>query len=43
MIPSGSLSVMSFEVMTGAIVSGDFFAKCVFAPESALAGVFLLG
>ena len=42
-LPSGSLAVISFEIMTGAIVVVACFARCIFAPMSAIAGVFLLG
>ena len=42
-LPSGSLTVISFEIMTGAIVVVACFSRCIFAPESASANVFLLG
>ena len=42
-LPSGSLDVMSFEIMTGPIVVVACFARCIFSPESAIASVFLLG
>ena len=42
-ISSVSLAVMSFEIITGSIVEVAYFARCIFAPESAIAKVFLLG
>ena len=42
-IPSDSLVVMSFEIMTGSIVMVDCFDRCIFVPESDIASVFLLG
>ena len=42
-IPSGSLAVMSFEIMTRKIVVVACFARCIFIPESEIASVFLLG
>ena len=41
-LPYASLSIMSFEIMTGEIVVVAFYAKCVFAPESAIDSIFLL-
>ena len=35
-IPSGSLAVVLFEIMTGAIVVMAFFYRCIFAPESSI-------
>ena len=40
---SGNISVISFEMMTRAIVVVDCFSRCIFAPESAIASMFLLG
>ena len=42
-IPYGSLAVISFDIITGDIVVVDCFARCVFAPESAISSMFLLG
>ena len=41
-LPSGSISFISFDIITGAIVVVDFFSKCIFAPESAIDSVLLL-
>ena len=41
-IPSDSINVMSFEIMTGSIVMVDCFYGCIFVPESDIARVFLL-
>ena len=43
MLQYGSLSVMSFEIMTGAIVLVACFSRCIFAPDSAISSMFLLG
>ena len=43
MLPSDSLAVVSFEIITGAIVVADCFAMCIFSPESAIAIMLLLG
>ena len=42
-LPSTSIAVMSFEIMTGAIVVVDCIARRIFAPESVIANNFLLG
>ena len=42
-LPSGSLAVMSFGIMTGAIVYVGFLARCMFAPESEIYIICLLG
>ena len=42
-IPSVSLAVMLFDIMTGAIVPVACLDRCIFAPESDIASVFLLG
>ena len=42
MLTSGSHAVMSFEIITGAIVGVDCFYRCIFAPESAIASMLLL-
>ena len=42
-IPSGSLAVMSFEIMFRAIVLVACFPICILAPDSTIASVFLLG
>ena len=39
----GSLSTMSFYIITGSIDGVDFFGRCLFAPGSAIASVCLLG
>ena len=41
--PYGSLDVIAFEIITGAIFVVAYFARCIFAPESTIASVFLLG
>ena len=41
-IPSGSLAVISFEIIIGAIVVVACFARFVFAPESVIASMLLL-
>ena len=41
-LPYGSLSVILFDIITGAIVVVACFARCIFAPESAMAIMFLL-
>ena len=33
-LPSGSLTIVSFEIMTGTIVVASCFYRCRFAPES---------
>ena len=43
MLSSGSLAVMSFEIMTGSIVVVACSSRYIFAPESAISSVFLLG
>ena len=43
MIPYGSLDVMSFDVMTGVIILVDFWGRCIFASESKIYSLFLLG
>ena len=42
MLPYGSLAVISFEIITGIILGVDFFSRCIFAPESAIASMLLL-
>ena len=42
-IPSGSLAVISFDIIEGAIVLVDCFSRCIFAPESAIDSMLLLG
>ena len=42
-IPSCRLYVVSFEIMTGTIVVADFFDRCIFAPESSISSLVLLG
>ena len=42
-IPYGSLVVISFKIITGAIVVVACFARYIFAPESVIASVLLLG
>ena len=39
----GSISVMSFEIIIGAIVVVDCFDRCIFAPDSAIYSTILLG
>ena len=40
-LPSGSLAVISFNIITRAVVVVDFFSRCIFAPESAIARILL--
>ena len=42
-IPSGSLAVMSFDIMTGAIVDVDWFSRWMLVPEYEIASVYFLG
>ena len=42
-LPSRSLDVMSFEIMARDSVVVAYFVRCIFAPESAIDSVFLLG
>ena len=42
MLPSGSLSVISFGVIIGDILVVACFDRCTFAPESAIVSVSLL-
>ena len=42
-LPSRSLAVMSFEIMTGYIFVVAYFDRCIFTPESTIDSVFLLG
>ena len=37
---SGSIGVMSFEIITEAIFVVDYFVKCILTPESAITRVF---
>ena len=41
-LPSGILAVISFDIITGAIVGLACFARCIFAPESVIAIMLLL-
>ena len=43
MLPSGSLSVISFDIITGAIVFVACFAGCIFETDSVIAIVLLRG
>ena len=43
MIPPGSLVVISFDIIAGAILVVALFNRCIFAPESAIASILLLG
>ena len=42
-IPSGSLDIISFEIITGAIVVVAFISRFIFTPESVIANILLLG
>ena len=42
-LPSSSLDVMSFEIMTRTIVVAACFSRCIFVPEYVIASVFLPG
>ena len=41
-LPSGSLVVISFEIITGAIVVVAYFSRCMFAPDSEITSMLLL-
>ena len=41
-LPSGSLDVVSFEIITGYIAVVACFSRYIFAPESAIYSMFLL-
>ena len=41
-LPSGSLALISFYIITGAILGVACLAKCIFAPESAIANMLVL-
>ena len=43
LLPYGTLAVMLFLIITGAIVVVACFARFIFAPVSAIASVFILG
>ena len=42
-LPSSSIAVISFDISPGAIVEMDFCARWIFAPESAIDSMLLLG
>ena len=42
MIPFGGLSVISFDIITGAIEVVACFVRCIFAPEYAIFSMFLI-
>ena len=42
-LPPGRIAIILFDIITGAIVGVIFFAKCTFAPESAIYRMLLLG
>ena len=42
-IPSVSLAVISFGIIIGTILVVACFSRCIFAPESTIASIFLLG
>ena len=42
-ITSGSLTVISFEIITWVVVVVDCFDRCIFAPESEISSVLLPG
>ena len=42
-LPSGSLTEISVDIITGAILVVACFPSCIFAPESAIASMLLLG
>ena len=41
-LPSGSIDVLSFEIVTGAIIVLACFDRCIFSPESVIVSAFLL-
>ena len=43
LIPSDSLTVILFDVITGAIVVVAYFTRCVFAPDYDITSMLLLG
>ena len=42
-LPYVSLAVISFDIFTGAILVVACFSKCIFAPESKIASMLLVG
>ena len=42
MIPSGSIAIISNDIITGAIIGVAYFARCIFAPKSVIAIMLLL-
>ena len=42
MIPYGSLTFISFSIITGAIVGVDYLARCIFAPEYVIASMLVI-
>ena len=43
LIPYRNLAVISFDIITAAIIVVACFARCVFAPETKFYSIFLLG
>ena len=41
MLPSGSLDVISFDIITRDIFEVDYFDRCIFAPESTISSMLL--
>ena len=42
-LPSGSITVISFGIITGTLLVVACFDRCIFAPESAISIMFLPG
>ena len=42
MLQYGILAVISFDIITGAVVGVDYFARCTFAPDYVIVGMLLL-
>ena len=42
-LPYGSFDVISFEIMNGNVLVVACFDRCIFAPESEIARISLLG
>ena len=43
LLPSGGISVILFEIITGGIIVVDCFSRCIFALESAISIILLPG
>ena len=41
-LPYGSLDFIQFSIITGAVLGVDYFARCIFAPASAIDSILVL-